>query len=53
MKNVEAQAIKERRDTPAANVNEYKESSDGFGSKTMMKGARPSAKPLSNDYLKK
>ncbi|MBX3222422.1 MAG: hypothetical protein KF795_18030 [Labilithrix sp.] len=53
VKNVEAQAIKEQRDTPAANVNEYKESADGFGSKTMMKGARPSAKPVSNDYLKK
>ena len=56
VKNVEAQAIKEQRDTPAANVNEYKESADGFGSKTMMKGAagKPaSAKPLSNDYLKK
>ncbi|MBX3217059.1 MAG: hypothetical protein KF850_33815 [Labilithrix sp.] len=53
VKDIEAQAIKEQRDTPAANVNEYKESSDGFGSKTMMKGARPSAKPVSNDYLKK
>jgi hypothetical protein len=53
VKNVEAQAIKEQRDTPAANVNEYKESSDGYGSKVMMKGARPSAKPLSHDYLKK
>ena len=56
VKNVEAQAVKEQRDTPAANVNQYKESADGFGSKTMMKGSagRPApAKPLSNDYLKK
>ncbi len=56
VKNVETQAIKEQRDTPAANVNEYKESADAFGSKTMMKGAagKPGpAKPLSNDYLKK
>ncbi|MBX3261936.1 MAG: hypothetical protein KF782_19785 [Labilithrix sp.] len=53
VKDIEAQAIKEQRDTPAANVNEYKESAGGFGSKTMMKGARPSAKPVSNDYLKK
>jgi hypothetical protein len=55
VKNVEAQAVKEERDTPAANFNEYKESADGFGSKTMMKGAagKPSAKPVSHDYLKK
>jgi hypothetical protein len=55
VKNVEAQAVKEQRDTPAANVNEYKESSQGYGSKTMMKGssAKPGSKPVSNDYLKK
>src|SRR5690606_4912201 len=34
VKNVEAQAIKEQRDTPAANVNEYRESTTGYGSKT-------------------
>jgi hypothetical protein len=57
VKNVDAQAVKEQRDTPAANVNEYKESTTGYGSKTMMKGSmgKPAAtsKPLSNDYLKK
>lgn len=55
VKDVEAQAVKEQRDTPAANVNEYKESASSFGSKTMMKGAagKPAAKPVSNDYLKK
>jgi hypothetical protein len=55
VKNVEAESVKEQRDTPAANVNEYKESGQGFGSKTMMKGSmgKPGAKPLSNDYLKK
>jgi hypothetical protein len=55
VKNVEAEAVKEQRDTPAANVNEYKESSQGYGSKVMMKGssAKPGSKPVSNDYLKK
>lgn len=56
VKDVEAQAVKESRDTPAANVNEYKESAESFGSKTMMKGTmgKPaSKKPLSSDYLKK
>jgi hypothetical protein len=55
VKDVEAQAVKEERVTPAANVNEYKESATGFGSKTMMKGAagKPAAKPVSHDYLKK
>jgi len=55
VKNVEAEAVKEQRDTPAANVNEYKESSQGYGSKVMMKGssAKPGSKPVSHDYLKK
>lgn len=55
VKNVDAQAVKEQRDTPAANVNEYKESTTGYGSKTMMKGSmgKPSSKPFSSDYLKK
>lgn len=54
VKNVEAEAVKEQRDTRAANVNEYKESSQGYGSKTMMKGGsgKP-AKAFSSDYLKK
>ena len=55
VKNVDEQAVKEQRDTPAANVNEYKESTTGYGSKTMMKGSmgKPSSKAFSSDYLKK
>jgi hypothetical protein len=55
VKNVEAQAVAEQRDTPAANVNEYKESSQAYGSKTMMKSApaKVGSKAVSSDYLKK
>lgn len=55
VKNVEAQSVAEQRDTPAANMNEYKESAQGYGSKTMMKHApaKVGSKPLSSDYLKK
>lgn len=58
VKNVEAEQVKEQRDTAGANVNEYKESSKGYGSKTMFKGssAKPGAspsKPLSTDFVSK
>ena len=55
VKAVEAQAVAEQRDTPAANVNEYKESAEAYGSKTMMKRApaKVGTKPISRDYLKK
>ncbi|HEY8078572.1 MAG TPA: DUF6569 family protein, partial [Labilithrix sp.] len=54
VKDVEAQAVKEDRDTPAANVNQYKESDAAYGSSTMMKpkGGSP-AKPVSKDFTKK
>ena len=56
--NVEAAAVAEQRDTQAGNVNEYKESSQAYGSKTMMKGAagKPGAsprKPVSSDFTAK
>ncbi len=51
VKSVEEQQVAEQRDTAAANVNEYKESGQGFGSKTMTKG--PSKKAVSSDFVKK
>jgi hypothetical protein len=63
MKEVESQAVREERDTAAANTNEYKESARAYGSKAVMKPkaaaspnpAAPPAKPttLSVDYLAK
>ena len=58
VKNVESEAVKENRDTAAGNVNEYKESGQGYGSKTMFKGAasKPGAsprKPVSSDFTAK
>lgn len=58
IKDVQAQAVKERRDTAGQNVNDYRESTQGYGSSTMMKpsaktGARPPAKPVSVDVLSK
>jgi hypothetical protein len=58
VKNVEDAAVKEQRDTAAGNVNEYKESSQAYGSKTMFKGAssKPGAspkKPVSSDFTAK
>ncbi|MBX3189978.1 MAG: hypothetical protein KF819_23335 [Labilithrix sp.] len=58
VKNVEAAAVTERRDTAAGNVNEYSESAAAYGSKTMLKGAssKPGAspkKPVSSDFLSK
>jgi hypothetical protein len=58
VKNVETAAVSEQRDTAGANVNEYKESGVGFGSKTMFKGAasKPGAsprKPVSSDFTAK
>jgi hypothetical protein len=55
--DVEKQPVEEARDTPAANVNHYKESPDAYGSSTMMKpsgksGGSP-AKPVSADFTKK
>lgn len=58
VKAVDAAAVSEKRDTQGANVNEYKESSQAFGSKTMFKGAasKPGAsprKPVSSDFTAK
>ncbi len=58
VKNVEGEAVKENRDTAGANVNEYKESGQAYGSKTMFKGAasKPGAsprKPVSSDFTAK
>ena len=58
VQNIEATAVKESRDTPAANVNEYKESPKAYGSKTMYKGAssKPGAspsRPVSTDVMSK
>jgi hypothetical protein len=49
--DVEAARRVERRDTQAANANEYKESARGFGSKTRLKN-RPDVS-LSSDYVVK
>lgn len=52
--DVEATALKERRDTPAANANEYKESERAFGARTVLKPkAAEKARPVSFDYLAK
>lgn len=56
--SIDAAAVKEQRDTAGANVNEYKESSQAYGSKTMFKGAasKPGAsprKPVSSDFTAK
>ena len=58
VQNMERTAVQENRDTPAANVNEYKESPKAYGSKTMYKGAsgKPGAspaKPVSTDVMAK
>jgi hypothetical protein len=58
VKAVDAAAVTEQRDTQGGNVNEYKESSAAFGSKTMFKGAasKPGAspkKPVSSDFTAK
>jgi hypothetical protein len=58
VQSVEAAAVAEKRDTQGGNVNEYKESSQAYGSKTMMKGAagKPGAsprKPVSSDVTAK
>ena len=58
VKNIEAESVKENRDTAAGNVNEYKESGQAYGSETMFKGAasKPGAsprKPVSSDFMAK
>ena len=55
---VDAAVVTEQRDTQGGNVNEYKESSQAYGSKTMMKSspAKPGApprKPVSSDFTAK
>jgi hypothetical protein len=45
--SVESQAVKEERETPAENVNEYKESAKAFGSSTKLK-AKPGAAKASS-----
>jgi hypothetical protein len=51
--DVDKQQVKEQRDTPAANTNDYKESSQGFGSSVMLKGEGKSKSPLTKDFTKK
>ena len=56
--SIDTAAVKEQRDTAGANTNEYKESSQAYGSKTMFKGAagKPGAsprKPVSSDFTAK
>ena len=56
--SIDSAAVKEQRDTAGANTNEYKESSQAYGSKTMFKGAasKPGAsprKPVSSDFTAK
>lgn len=58
VQNADKAAVKEDRDTPAANVNEYKETPGTFSSKTMFKGSasKPGAsprKPVSTDVMSK
>jgi hypothetical protein len=55
VKRVEAVTATSERDTPAANVNFYKESSDAYGSGTMLKPPSPGARPtpVSKDFTKK
>lgn len=58
VKSVDVAAVSEQRDTAGANTNEYKESSQAYGSKTMFKGApsKPGAsprKPVSSDFTAK
>lgn len=58
VKSVETQSASEQRDTAAANVNEYKESAQAYGSKVMLKGApakpgSPPRKPVSSDFTAK
>ena len=58
VKSVDVTAVTEQRDTAGGNTNEYKESSQAYGSKTMFKGApsKPGAsprKPVSSDFTAK
>ncbi len=57
VKAVEAAAVAEKRNTAGGNVNEYQESGQGYGSRTMMKGGSTSpgkpTKPVSVDVLSK
>ena len=58
VKSVDVTAVTEQRDTAGGNTNEYKESSQAYGSKTMWKGApsKPGAsprKPVSSDFTAK
>lgn len=56
LKEVQTQAVKERRDTQGANANDYRESEKAYGSSTMMKpkaGAAPPVKPVSVDVMAK
>ncbi len=55
---VQDKQVKEERETRAANKNEYKESEQAYGSRTMLKPAHvpagaPKSVPLSSDFLAK
>jgi ARG and Rhodanese-Phosphatase-superfamily-associated Protein domain len=56
VREVQDKAVQEERDTRAGNKNEYKESPNAYGSRTMLKSA-PAASaapvPLSSDFLAK
>jgi hypothetical protein len=59
MREVQESQVKEERDTFAGNKNEYKESAEGYGSRTMLKsapagpGAPKKPVPISSDFLAK
>jgi hypothetical protein len=56
VRQIQESPVKEERDTQVANKNEYRESAEGFGSRTLMKsrpGAAASAVPVSSDFLEK
>jgi hypothetical protein len=58
VREVQDKQVKEERETQAANKNEYKESEQAYGSRTMLKPAHapagaPKSVPLSSDFLAK
>jgi hypothetical protein len=58
VREVQQEQVKEERETQAANKNEYKESGQGYGSRTMLKPAQapagaPKSVPLSSDFVAK
>jgi ARG and Rhodanese-Phosphatase-superfamily-associated Protein domain len=56
VREVNENRIKEKRDTGAANTNEYRESSNGYGSRTILKSPAAAASAgvtVSSDFLAK